>query len=55
MSDNANDICFGLVKNSQPARKSKRVFQVYGCVVTSQDMVEHKDSTKAFDKVRPTE
>lgn len=35
---------------SQRARTSKRVFQVYGCVVTSQDMVEHKDSTKVFDK-----
>jgi hypothetical protein len=36
---------------SQPARASKRVFQVYGCVVTCQDMVEHKDPTKVFDKV----
>ncbi|KAI4379957.1 hypothetical protein MLD38_006193 [Melastoma candidum] len=31
-------------------RKSKRSFQVYGCVVTCQDMVVHKDSNKAFDK-----
>lgn len=29
---------------------TKRVFQVYGCVVTSEDMVEHKDSSRAFDK-----
>ncbi|XP_044463727.1 alpha-aminoadipic semialdehyde synthase [Mangifera indica] len=34
--------------SSQP--KSKRIFQVYGCVVTSEDMVEHKDPTKKFDK-----
>ncbi|CAI9760967.1 unnamed protein product [Fraxinus pennsylvanica] len=30
-------------------RTTKRVFQVYGCVVTSQDMVEHKDPSKFFD------
>ncbi|PON39202.1 Hopanoid-associated sugar epimerase [Trema orientale] len=35
---------------SQPARTSKRVFQVYGCVVTCQDMVENTVSTKLFDK-----
>ncbi|XP_030488694.2 alpha-aminoadipic semialdehyde synthase [Cannabis sativa] len=35
---------------SQPARASNRVFQVYGCVVTCQDMVQNKDSTKPFDK-----
>ncbi|RZC85852.1 hypothetical protein C5167_026532 [Papaver somniferum] len=29
---------------------SKRVHQVYGCVVTSRDMVEHKDPTRTFDK-----
>ncbi|KAL5698600.1 hypothetical protein ACHQM5_029617 [Ranunculus cassubicifolius] len=29
---------------------SKRVFQVYGCIVTSKDMVEPKDATKKFDK-----
>ncbi|KAK8503220.1 hypothetical protein V6N13_025979 [Hibiscus sabdariffa] len=29
---------------------SKRVYQVYGCIVTSRDMVEHKDSSKMFDK-----
>ncbi|KAF4396892.1 hypothetical protein F8388_004860, partial [Cannabis sativa] len=35
---------------SQPARASNRVFQVYRCVVTCQDMVQNKDSTKSFDK-----
>ncbi|GMN42705.1 hypothetical protein TIFTF001_011913 [Ficus carica] len=35
---------------SQPVRTSKRIFQVYGCVVTSRHMVENKDSTKVFDK-----
>lgn len=35
---------------SSPARKSKRAFQVYGCVVSCQDMVEHKDPTQVFDK-----
>ncbi|XP_050218217.1 alpha-aminoadipic semialdehyde synthase [Mercurialis annua] len=35
---------------SHPLRRSKRVHQVYGCVVTSQDMVEHIDSSKTFDK-----
>ncbi|PKU73836.1 Alpha-aminoadipic semialdehyde synthase [Dendrobium catenatum] len=29
----------------------KRVFKVYGCVVTSQDFVEPKDPTGTFDKV----
>lgn len=29
---------------------SKRVFQVYGCIVTSCDMVSHKDPSKTFDK-----
>ncbi|GKV03738.1 hypothetical protein SLEP1_g15988 [Rubroshorea leprosula] len=32
------------------AGKPKRVFKLYGCVVTSKDMVEHKDPTKPFDK-----
>lgn len=42
---------FGTAKDAaQPTRTSRRVFQVYGCVVTCKDMVEHKDSTKAFDK-----
>ncbi|KAK4793656.1 hypothetical protein SAY86_024091 [Trapa natans] len=30
--------------------KQKRAFQVYGCVVTCEDMVQHKDPTKEFDK-----
>ncbi|KAI3920699.1 hypothetical protein MKW92_021060 [Papaver armeniacum] len=29
---------------------SKRVYQVDGCVVTSRDMVEHKDPTRTFHK-----
>ncbi|KAL6220857.1 hypothetical protein ACLB2K_008610 [Fragaria x ananassa] len=33
-----------------PTRTSKRVFQVYGCIVTCKDMVEHKDPKKSFDK-----
>ncbi|GMY36530.1 alpha-aminoadipic semialdehyde synthase isoform X1 [Fagus crenata] len=42
---------FGVGRDlNQPARTSKRVFQVYGSVVTCQDMVEHKDPTKVFDK-----
>ncbi|KAF8025943.1 hypothetical protein BT93_F2696 [Corymbia citriodora subsp. variegata] len=35
---------------TQTAKRSKRVFQVYGCVVTCQDMVEHKDPSREFDK-----
>nr|GMC55784.1 alpha-aminoadipic semialdehyde synthase [Ipomoea batatas] len=43
---------FGTDKDLTPKRpSSKRVFQVYGCVVTCQDMVEHKDPSKSFDKV----
>ncbi|RZB72029.1 Alpha-aminoadipic semialdehyde synthase [Glycine soja] len=34
----------------QPRHASKRVFQVYGCVVTAQDMVEPKDHVIVFDK-----
>ncbi|XP_057506464.1 alpha-aminoadipic semialdehyde synthase-like isoform X1 [Actinidia eriantha] len=41
---------FGMARNSHSFRTSKRVFQVYGCVVTCQDMVEPKDPTKPFDK-----
>lgn len=37
----------------QLERTSMRVFQLYGCVVTSQDMVEHTDPEKTFDKVHP--
>lgn len=29
----------------------KRAFQVYGCIVTSEDMVEHNDPNEVFDKV----
>uniref|UniRef100_A0A1D1Z4G1 Alpha-aminoadipic semialdehyde synthase n=1 Tax=Anthurium amnicola TaxID=1678845 RepID=A0A1D1Z4G1_9ARAE len=36
--------------HAQHTRPSKRVFQVYGCVVTCQDMVAPKDPTKLFDK-----
>ncbi|XP_078157714.1 lysine-ketoglutarate reductase/saccharopine dehydrogenase bifunctional enzyme isoform X2 [Carex rostrata] len=32
-------------------KSTKRVFQVFGCVVTSQDMVSPKDPTKSFSKV----
>ncbi|KAM7513485.1 hypothetical protein LguiA_003068 [Lonicera macranthoides] len=35
---------------TQSARASKRVFQVYGCVVNCQDMVEHKDPMEIFNK-----
>ncbi|KAK7265501.1 hypothetical protein RJT34_33121 [Clitoria ternatea] len=34
----------------QPRHGSKRIFQVYGCVVTAQDMVEPKNPMKVFDK-----
>ncbi|KAJ4950699.1 hypothetical protein NE237_027531 [Protea cynaroides] len=36
--------------HTQHMRTSKRVFQVYGCVVGCQDIVEPKDPTKQFDK-----
>ncbi|THG19471.1 hypothetical protein TEA_007196 [Camellia sinensis var. sinensis] len=42
---------FAMARDSQSARTSKRAFQVYGCVVTCQDIVEPKDPTKLFDKV----
>ncbi|KAF7837603.1 alpha-aminoadipic semialdehyde synthase [Senna tora] len=38
------------VGNDKSAHASKRVFQVYGCIVTAQDMVEPKDPAKVFDK-----
>ncbi|KAM2621541.1 hypothetical protein TB2_026280 [Malus domestica] len=42
---------FGVAKDAaQTTRKSKRIFQVYGCVVTSKHMVEHEDPTREFDK-----
>ncbi|XP_043721830.1 alpha-aminoadipic semialdehyde synthase isoform X2 [Telopea speciosissima] len=37
--------------HTQRIHTSRRVFQVYGCVVNCQDMVEPKDPTKPFDKV----
>ncbi|KAF2304234.1 hypothetical protein GH714_028771 [Hevea brasiliensis] len=36
--------------DSPPSRTSKRVYQLYGCVVTSQDMFKHMDPSKTFDK-----
>lgn len=44
---------FGMAKDVKEAgrgRTSKRVCQVYGCIVTCQDMVEPKDPSKLFDK-----
>ncbi|CAN7119866.1 unnamed protein product [Brassica rapa subsp. narinosa] len=35
---------------SQNGKSTKRVHQVYGCIITSQDMVEHQDPSKSFDK-----
>jgi alpha-aminoadipic semialdehyde synthase len=35
---------------SKQSQSTKRVFQLYGCVVTSRDMVSHKDPTRHFDK-----
>ncbi|XP_034577051.1 alpha-aminoadipic semialdehyde synthase isoform X2 [Setaria viridis] len=35
---------------SKQSQSTKRVFQLYGCVVTSKDMVAHKDPTRHFDK-----
>ncbi|URE42381.1 Alanine dehydrogenase/PNT, N-terminal domain [Musa troglodytarum] len=41
----------GLAKDrAQHSGSKRRVFQVYGCVVTCQDMVAPKDSTKTFNK-----
>ncbi|EPS62960.1 hypothetical protein M569_11828, partial [Genlisea aurea] len=43
---------FHKATSHSPLRKtSKRAFQVYGCVVTSQDIVEHNNPSKPFDKV----
>ncbi|KAL3535457.1 hypothetical protein ACH5RR_003918 [Cinchona calisaya] len=45
---------FGKAKDGKlakdPGRPARRVFQVYGCVVTCKDMVEPKESLKVFDK-----
>lgn len=35
----------------QNGKSTKRVHHVYGCIITSQDMVEHQDPSKPFDKV----
>ncbi|XP_057538815.1 alpha-aminoadipic semialdehyde synthase isoform X2 [Amaranthus tricolor] len=35
---------------NRSSRVSKRIFKVYGCVVTSKDMVEPKDSNRTFNK-----
>ncbi|KAF3531512.1 hypothetical protein DY000_02036704 [Brassica cretica] len=35
---------------SQNGKSTKRVHHVYGCIITSQDMVEHQDPSKPFDK-----
>ncbi|KAH0900914.1 hypothetical protein HID58_040417, partial [Brassica napus] len=34
----------------QNGKSTKRVHHVYGCIITSQDMVEHQDPSKPFDK-----
>ncbi|WJX90865.1 hypothetical protein P8452_72719 [Trifolium repens] len=38
-------------ETNQAKHGSKRIFQVYGCIVTAKEMVEPKDPTKVFDKV----
>ncbi|MCI07813.1 alpha-aminoadipic semialdehyde synthase-like, partial [Trifolium medium] len=38
-------------ETNQAKHGSKRIFQVYGCIVTAKDMVEPKDPMKVFDKV----
>ncbi|WOL08513.1 alpha-aminoadipic semialdehyde synthase [Canna indica] len=40
-----------LAKDHTRAGSKRRVFQVYGCVVTCEDMVAPKDPTKPFEKV----
>ncbi|KAL1219562.1 Alpha-aminoadipic semialdehyde synthase [Cardamine amara subsp. amara] len=35
---------------SQNGKSTKRVYQVYGCIITSQDIVEHQNPSKSFDK-----
>ncbi|KAJ1281347.1 hypothetical protein BS78_04G299100 [Paspalum vaginatum] len=35
---------------SKQSQSTKRIFQLYGCIVTSRDMVSHKDRSKHFDK-----
>ncbi|KAK1355014.1 Alpha-aminoadipic semialdehyde synthase [Heracleum sosnowskyi] len=41
---------FAQEKDLTSARASKRVFQVYGCVVTSENIVAHNDHEQVFDK-----
>ncbi|XP_009618021.1 alpha-aminoadipic semialdehyde synthase isoform X1 [Nicotiana tomentosiformis] len=36
---------------TQSKHPSKRIFQVYGCVTTCQDMVERLNPSKSFDKI----
>lgn len=38
-------------KELTSARASKQVFQVYGCVMTSENIIAHKDHEQVFDKV----
>ncbi|KAJ4792712.1 Lysine ketoglutarate reductase/saccharopine dehydrogenase [Rhynchospora pubera] len=45
--DQLPELYMGTDKNS---KSTKRVFQVYGCIITSQDMVAPKDPTKSFSK-----
>ncbi|KAL0558596.1 hypothetical protein IC582_003173 [Cucumis melo] len=45
------EICGKNVELRQHGATKKRVFQVFGCVVSCQHMVEHKDSTKKYDRV----
>ncbi|XP_058108760.1 alpha-aminoadipic semialdehyde synthase [Magnolia sinica] len=43
---------FGMAGDvSHPSQTSRRVFHVYGCVVSCQDMVSPKDPSKRFDKI----
>ncbi|KAG6428524.1 hypothetical protein SASPL_112776 [Salvia splendens] len=42
---------FETAVDPQVGKSSQRAFQVYGCAVTSQDMVVHNDPSKSFDKV----
>ncbi|XP_038879308.1 alpha-aminoadipic semialdehyde synthase isoform X1 [Benincasa hispida] len=45
------EICGKNVELRQHGATKKRVFQVFGSVVSCQHMVEHKDSTKKYDRV----
>ncbi|KAG9443907.1 hypothetical protein H6P81_015247 [Aristolochia fimbriata] len=37
-------------EHAQQSKGTRRIYQVYGCVVTCEDMVAPKDPTKKFDK-----